>query len=66
MIGPTVVVYCEGPPDWTHECFVVACYRQHLAGDTLCGYRSPGGNTAAGAAWHAPCSNSTARTAPTS
>jgi hypothetical protein len=32
--GPTVIVYCEGPPDWTHECFVVACYRQHLAGAT--------------------------------
>jgi ribosomal protein L44E len=32
--GPTVIVSCEGPPDWTHECFVVACYRQYLVGAT--------------------------------
>ena len=29
-----MIVYCEGPPDWTHECEVIACYRQHLAGTT--------------------------------
>ena len=34
MTGPTVIVYCEGPPDWTHERFVVACYRQYLSGAT--------------------------------
>ena len=30
-----MIVYCEGPPDATHERFVVAYYRQHLVGDTL-------------------------------
>jgi hypothetical protein len=27
-----VIIYCEGPPDWTHERFVVACYQPHLVG----------------------------------
>jgi hypothetical protein len=34
MSSPTMIVYCEGPPDWTHERFVVACYRQYLIGTT--------------------------------
>ena len=30
-----MIVYCEGPPDATHERFVVAHYRQYLFGNTL-------------------------------
>ena len=30
-----MIVYCEGPPDATHERFVVAHYQQYLSGNTL-------------------------------
>ena len=57
-----MIVYCEGPPDATHERFVVAHYQQHLDGNTWCGYCSRGSSTAAGAATPTPCNASSART----